>query len=133
MADCLFCKIVSGEIPSYKVYEDHETYAFLDIFPAAKGHTLVIPKSHQQDILDISGDLYSRTAHTVSKIATLLDERLECDGITVMQSNRPAGWQTIFHLHFHVIPRWTSDSLINPWSAKPGDESEFEEILASLR
>lgn len=133
MSDCLFCKIVEGEIPSFKVYEDELTYGFLDIFPASKGHTLVIPKSHHQDVFDISSSLYAKVAQSAQAVAALLESKLKCDGISVMQSNRQAAWQTVFHLHFHVIPRWSGDALINPWTAKPADAKELEGIWALLK
>ena len=124
MSECLFCKIVAGEIPSYKIYEDGEYLAFLDIFPASLGHTLVIPKEHHLDIHSISAEKYGALASRAKEVADLLMEKLGSEGTTIMQMNRSAGWQTVFHAHMHVIPRWESDALHKPWDIAPasGDQ-----------
>lgn len=119
MSDCIFCKIVSGEIPSYKVYEDELHLAFLDIFPASLGHTLVIPKEHHVDIHSIPSAEYGALASRAKEVADLLMEKLDSEGTTIMQMNRSAGWQTVFHAHMHVIPRWKSDALHKPWDIAP--------------
>ena len=122
MSDCIFCKIVSGEIPSRKIYEDSDHLAFLDIFPASKGHSLVIPKAHHADIHSISAEGYGALASAAKKVADLLHSRLGSEGTTIMQMNREAGWQTVFHAHVHVIPRWEGDALHKPWDIAPADE-----------
>lgn len=119
MSDCIFCKIVAGEIPSYKIYEDDTHLAFLDIFPASLGHTLVIPKEHHDDIHSIPAEKYGALATRAKEVADLLMEKLESEGTTIMQMNRSAGWQTVFHAHMHVIPRWQSDALHKPWDIAP--------------
>ncbi len=127
MSECLFCKIVAGEIPSHKIYEDGEHLAFLDIFPASLGHTLVIPKSHHVDIHSIPAEKYGALASRAKEVADLLMAKLGSEGTTIMQMNRSAGWQTVFHAHMHVIPRWESDSLHKPWDIAP---ASGEHLLA---
>jgi histidine triad (HIT) family protein len=126
--DCIFCKIVAGEIPSKKIYEDEQFFAFLDIFPAGRGHSLVIPKEHHADIHSIPADLYGQLAASAKKVADLLQGKLDSEGTTIFQMNRKAGWQTVFHIHMHVIPRWSGDALHKPWDIAPADEAD----LASL-
>ncbi len=127
MSECLFCKIVAGEIPSHKIYEDGEHLAFLDIFPASLGHTLVIPKEHHVDIHSIPAEKYGALASRAKEVADLLMAKLGSEGTTIMQMNRSAGWQTVFHAHMHVIPRWESDSLHKPWDIAP---ASGEHLLA---
>ena len=132
MSDCLFCKIVAGEIPSKKVYEDDDIYVFLDIFPANPGHSLVIPKQHVADIFESSSEIYAKVASGAKKVADLLSNRLGCDGVTILQANREAGWQTVFHLHMHVIPRYANDALHKPWDIAPANDEDLVEILGRL-
>lgn len=133
MSECLFCKIVSGGIPSRKVYEDSQTLAFLDIFPANRGHTLVIPKMHSVDIHDADAATYGVVASSAKKVADLLQASLGSDGTTIFQMNREAGWQTVFHLHMHVIPRWSGDNLQKPWDIKAATDEELEEVLREIQ
>lgn len=132
MSDCLFCKIVSGSIPSRKVYEDDATLAFLDIFPANRGHTLVIPKKHSIDIHDTDAATYGVVATSAKKVADLLQSSLESEGISIFQMNREAGWQTVFHLHTHVIPRWSGDNLHKPWDIKAATDEELEKVFRKI-
>ena len=132
MSDCIFCKIVEGTIPSYKVYEDSTCYAFLDIFPANRGHTLVIPKNHVKDIHEADAQTYGHVASAAKVVADLLQAQLGSDGISVFQMNREAGWQTVFHLHMHVIPRWENDGLHKPWEIAPAAESDLLEVLQQI-
>jgi len=133
MSDCLFCKIVSGSIPSRKVYEDDETLAFLDIFPANRGHTLVIPKKHSVDIHDTDCVTYGVVASSAKKVADLLQKSLGSEGTSIFQMSREAGWQTVFHLHIHVIPRWSGDNLHKPWDIKAASDEELEEVLQRIQ
>lgn len=128
MNDCLFCKIVAGSIPSRKIYEDDQFFAFLDIFPASRGHTLVIPKSHHQDIEAIPESLYGDLGIRVKRVADILSERLSTDGVTIFQMNKSAGWQSVFHIHFHVVPRWAGDTLNKPWELAPAVDSELADL-----
>ncbi len=132
MIDCIFCKIVAGEIPSKKIYEDGSHIAFLDIFPASRGHTLVIPKVHRADIHELTGDEYGEMASVAKNVADLLHQRLDSEGTTIMQMNRDAGWQTVFHAHIHVIPRWSGDSLHKPWEINPVDSHTLLDIHAQI-
>ena len=125
MSDCIFCGIVEGKVPSRKVIENERCYAFLDIFPANRGHTLVIPKSHSRDIHDTDSDTYAAVASTAKLVADLLHQKLKSDGTTIFQMNREAGWQTVFHLHMHVIPRWDGDKLHKPWDIAAASEEEL--------
>ena len=132
MSDCIFCKIVEGSIPSHKVFEDENSLAFLDIFPANRGHTLVIPKKHVRDIHEADSQTYAHVATAAKTVADLLHEQLGSDGTTVFQMSREAGWQTVFHLHMHVIPRWENDGLHKPWDIAPAHESELLEVLRQI-
>lgn len=132
MSDCIFCKIVEGSIPSYKVFEDDHCYAFLDIFPANRGHTLVIPKEHVRDMHEADAQMYGRVASAAKVVADLLSAQLGSDGTSIFQMNREAGWQTVFHLHMHVIPRWEKDGLHKPWDIAPATESDLLEVLQQI-
>ncbi|MCU0260634.1 MAG: HIT family protein [Ilumatobacteraceae bacterium] len=115
MADCAFCRIVAGDSPAFVVADDERTVAFLDQGQATDGHTLVVPRTHADDIWAISDDDAAAVMRMVKRVAHLLDERLSPDGLNVVQSNRAAGWQEIRHLHVHVVPRWAGDGLTPPW------------------
>jgi histidine triad (HIT) family protein len=133
MSDCLFCKIVEGVVPSRKIFENDNCYAFLDIFPAAKGHTLVIPKQHFIDIHEVDAQSYASVAAAAKEVADLLHAKLGSAGTTIFQMNREAGWQTVFHLHMHVIPRWEGDSLNKPWDIAAATDEQLKEVLRSLQ
>jgi histidine triad (HIT) family protein len=135
MPDCIFCRIVSGELPSTRVHEDERVIAIMDIFPATRGHALVIPRAHAADVRDTHPDDLAAAAHAAQLLAGRAFERLGADGVTVMQSNGAAAWQTVFHYHVHVIPRYEGDPLVLPWTpgTEPADAVELEELAASLR
>ena len=120
-----FAKILRGEFPCYKVYEDDHVLAFLDIMPRCPGHTLVIPKAPARNILDISADDYAHVARGAHKIARAAMKAFKADGITVQQFNEPAGGQVVFHLHVHVIPRKTGVPM-----KPPASEKEKPDVLA---
>ena len=131
--DCIFCRIVAGDAPAFVVAEDERSVAFLDRGQAAQGHTLVVPRSHAADIWAISESDVCAVMAMAKRVAHLLDHRLAPDGLNLTQSNRPAGWQDVFHFHLHVIPRWAGDGLRPPWSpTRPSDE-ELASTLALLR
>jgi histidine triad (HIT) family protein len=132
MSNCIFCSIVKGDISAFRVYEDDDHLAFLDIFPAAPGHTLVISKKHSADIHEMSSDGYGALAAKTKLVADLIHKKLKTDGLTVMQMNREAGWQSVFHTHFHVIPRFTADSLTQPWRPSPSSSDELTEIHSRI-
>lgn len=130
--DCIFCKIVAGDIPSKKIYEDDQHIAFLDIFPASRGHSLVIPKQHYVDIHSTPAEVYGAIAATAKKVADVLQIKLNSEGTTIFQMNKEAGWQTVFHAHMHVIPRWSNDGLHKPWDIAPVDSAELDALHALL-
>jgi len=109
MENCIFCKIVRGEIPSVKVWEDEKFLAFLDIFPATEGHTLIIPKKHYENIFDMPKDVLKDSAEVAQKIAFLLKEKLGAEGINLLNSNNKIAGQEVPHYHIHIIPRYSKD------------------------
>jgi histidine triad (HIT) family protein len=130
--DCLFCKIAAGEIPATIVDEGERTIAFMDINPATRGHTLVIPRAHARDVHEIEPEDLKAVAATAQRLAARQVERLAADGVTLMNSNGPAAWQTVFHFHMHVIPRYEGDPLKLPWVPAPGDMDEIAAAGAEL-
>ena len=130
--DCIFCRIVAGEIPSRRVYEDERTIAFMDINPATRGHVLVIPRTHARDLYEIGDADLAACARTARLMAGRARDRLDADGVSIMQSNGAAAWQTVFHYHVHVIPRYEGDPLVLPWRPAPGDQAEIEGAATAL-
>ena len=128
--NCLFCKIVAGDIPSTQVFEDERTVAFMDINPGTRGHLLVIPRAHSADLLEIGEEDLDACARTAQVMARRIKERLGADGVNLVNSCGPVAWQTVFHFHIHVIPRYTGDPLRLPWQPAPGDR---DEIAAAAR
>jgi len=128
--DCLFCKIVAGDIPSTRVFEDERTIAFMDINPGTRGHLLVIPREHSADLLEIGEQDLAACALTAQRMARLVKERLGADGVNLVNSCGAVAWQTVFHFHIHVIPRYAGDPLRLPWQPAPGDR---DEIAAAAR
>jgi histidine triad (HIT) family protein len=126
-----FAKILRGEFPSYRVYENDHVLAFLDIMPRSPGHTLVIPKAPARNILDISPEDFAHVARAAHKIARAAMTAFDADGITVQQFNEPAGGQVVFHLHMHVMPRQNGVALLPPASRKE-DSKVLEENAAKL-
>jgi histidine triad (HIT) family protein len=132
MDDCIFCRIVAGELPSIRIHEDDRAIAIMDINPATRGHALVIPRAHARDISDIPDDDLAHCAQVSRDIAGRALSALGADGVTIMQSNAAAAWQTVFHYHVHVIPRYEGDPLVLPWKPAPGDAAEIAEAAAAL-
>lgn len=130
--DCLFCKIVAGEIPSFKVYEDGAALAFLDIHPVNAGHTLVIPKNHSQNIFDIAPGDWAAVAETVRRVAIALERGLGAAGVNLMMNNREHAGQVIDHPHVHIIPRYPGDGLKH-WPQRQYKEGEAGETLEKIR
>jgi histidine triad (HIT) family protein len=128
----IFARILRGELPSHKVYEDDKAFAMLDIMPRAPGHTLVLPKSAARNILDIAPDDLAHVAKVAQKIARAAIRAFGADGITVQQFNEPAGGQVVFHLHVHVVPRHDGVAMKPPASHKE-DPKVLEEHAAKLR
>jgi len=111
MEDCIFCKIVKGEVPCYKVYEDEKVLAFLDINPVSEGHVLVVPKDHYSDIVSIDENILADVVRVAQILLKKMIERGIADGGNLFQANRISGEQTVFHFHMHVIPRNTNDGI----------------------
>lgn len=133
MKDCVFCKIVAGDLPSYKIYEDDATLAFLDIHPVAPGHTLVIPKATNcSNIFDITAEDWAATCESARKVAIALERALEVDGINVMMNNREHAGQVVDHPHIHLIPRFKSDGL-KLWPHGSYKEGEAESVQEKTR
>ena len=131
--DCVFCRIVAGEIPSHTVYEDDTTLAFLDIHPATRGHTLVIPKQHVADLLSADTLALEATVRASQLVARILHKHLQADGINIVQNNGSAAGQDVLHYHVHLIPRWTGDQAIRLWRPGETDHAAFGSLAAELR
>jgi histidine triad (HIT) family protein len=131
--DCIFCKIVAGELPSQRVDEDEHTVAFLDISPATRGHALVIPRRHAPDLLQIEPDELAATTRAAQRLARYAVERLGADGVNLLNSCGADAWQTVFHFHIHVIPRYRGDPLRLPWVPSPADPDEIAAVAELLR
>lgn len=131
--DCLFCRILRDEIPSERVYEDDRVVAFMDIAPATAGHTLLIPRTHAQDIHDIDGADLAACARAAQLIAASAVERLGADGVNLLNSSGSAAWQTVGHFHMHVIPRYAGDPLKLPWEPAAGDPEQIADTARRLR
>ncbi len=129
---CLFCRIIKGEIPCSKVYEDENSIAFLDISPVNKGHVLVLPKSHFETIIDISDDALCAVSKASKKVAAAVQKATGCDGISILQSNLQAAGQAIDHYHVHVIPRFHSDGLKH-WPQGKYAEGEAAAVADKIR
>lgn len=113
--NCIFCKIASGEIPSYTIYEDDDFKAFMDISPASKGHTILIPKQHADNIFDLDETVASKLLPVAARIARALKAELKCEGLNLLQNNGEAAGQTVFHFHMHIIPRYEVDKVVVKW------------------
>jgi histidine triad (HIT) family protein len=131
--DCLFCGIVDGSIPSQTIDSDERTVAFMDINPATPGHALVVPRAHSADLLEIGPEDLSATMLASRRLARRMKEVLEADGINLINACGAVAWQTVFHFHIHVVPRYEDDPLKLPWIPEPGDSDEIAAVAAKLR
>jgi len=137
MEKTIFEKIIDGEIPSYKIYEDEHVYSFLDVFPITKGHTLVIPKKHSRNIFDCDPETAANIGRVLPKIANAVKEAYGCDGVNIFQNNEEYAGQSVFHLHFHIVPRYKDkdvnfDNLEVKWPPQKVEPAEFEEIQKAI-
>jgi histidine triad (HIT) family protein len=130
--DCIFCKILAGELPATIVDEDERTIAFMDIAPATRGHALVIPRVHATDLLSVDPEDLRAVAVASQRLARRAKERLAADGVNLVNSCGAVAWQTIFHFHVHVIPRYKHDPLRLPWVPAPGDPHEIAAAAQEL-
>ncbi len=128
----IFTRIVNGEIPAHRVYEDDQTLAFLDINPASRGHTLVIPKQEFADLLTTPPELLAAVALTSQKVARAIMETLKPDGINIVQNNGAAAGQVVFHYHMHLIPRWEGDGVLSAWQPGSADADSLADIARQI-
>jgi histidine triad (HIT) family protein len=130
--DCIFCKIIKGEAPSNKIYEDEEFLAFLDIHPVNPGHTLLIPKKHFQSLSETSEEVLQRTLPLARRLANALVAVTGAQGFNLSVNNGSAAGQVVFHTHIHIIPRLLSDNF-QPWHGRPYTEGEAQKITEAIR
>ncbi len=130
--DCIFCKILTGEIPATIVGEDERTVTFMDINPATRGHMLVIPRAHSEDLLSVDPEDLQAVALASQRQAVIAKERLGAEGVNLVNSCGAVAWQTVFHFHMHVIPRYADDPLRLPWVPAPGDPEEIAAAAQEL-
>lgn len=131
--DCVFCKIVAGEIPCFKLYEDNETLAFMDINPVHDGHCLVIPKAHHATVFVLPAACFAAVGATAIRIANAVNVALSPDGVNLLQANGPGAAQSVAHFHLHILPRRMNDGLAVNWTPKPGDRARIAEIAERIR
>lgn len=131
--NCIFCKIIAGEIPSNTIYEDDEFKVVLDVSPASKGHALILPKNHYADLYEIDEDVAADAMKLAKKLAIHMTDVLKCDGFNLVQNNHEVAGQTVFHFHMHLIPRYNGDTVGITW--KPGEltDEDKEEILSKVK
>jgi histidine triad (HIT) family protein len=133
MADCVFCRIVAGEIPCTKVFEDGLCLAFLDIGPISPGHTLLIPKAHYETIHQMPVDEAAHLARHIPVLAAAVQKAVSAEGINVLQNNGRCSGQEVFHVHVHLIPRWPEDGLGFRWPAKQADPEVLKQQAEAIR
>jgi len=131
--ECAFCKIRDGQIPSYKVYEDERTLAFMDINPLNPGHCLVVTKAHAPTLFDASLEDLTAAMATVKKVAHALRDAFQPDGLNLLQANGAAAFQSVPHVHIHLIPRWNTDGKGFDWKLIPGDRNEIKKAGEQIR
>ena len=131
--DCLFCGIVAGDVPAQIVGSDDYTVAFMDINPATRGHSLVVPRAHSADLIEISDSDLELTMLAARRLAGRIRAALEPDGFNVLNSCGQVAWQTIFHFHLHVIPRYEDDPLKLPWIPRGGEPDEIAAVADRIR
>ena len=131
--DCIFCKILTGELPSERVDEDEHTVAFMDLNPWTRGHALVVPRRHSRNLYEIGDDDLRNTAAASKRLALRMRGRLACDGVNLINACEPAAWQTVFHFHMHVIPRLEGDPLRVPVTPAQADAADLAAVAAELR
>ena len=131
--NCIFCKIVAGQIPCFKLFEDGETLAFMDINPVHDGHCLVIPKPHHRDVFEIAPEAMAAAARTAARVAKAVSETVKPDGLNLIQANGPGAGQSVGHFHFHILPRWRGDGVAINWEPKPGDMAQIAALAERIR
>ncbi len=131
--DCIFCKIVAGEVPCFKLFENADTLAFMDINPVHDGHCLIIPKVHYPTVFEIAPEAMAAAARTAMRLAKAVNAAVGPDGLNLVQSNGPGATQSVGHFHIHVLPRELGDELLVNWPLKPGDMTQIAEIAERIR
>ena len=131
--NCIFCKIVAGQIPSFKLHEDAHTLAFLDINPANPGHSLVIPKNHAPNLIASDDADLGHVMKTVRRVAAAVEKTLQPYGINLLQANGPGAAQSVFHFHMHILPRAKDDNLMMNWGLRPGDKTAIAALAERIR
>jgi histidine triad (HIT) family protein len=130
--DCIFCTIAAGELPARIVDQDERTISLMDISPATRGHALVIPRDHSRNLLEVGQADLEATMVAARRLARRVDERLGATGVNLLNSCGRSAWQTVFHFHIHVIPRYDDDPLRLPWTPTPGDDDEIAAVADQL-
>jgi histidine triad (HIT) family protein len=130
---CIFCKIVAGKIPCFKLYEDGETLAFMDINPVHDGHCLVIPKAHFPTVFETPPEVFAAVARSTARVASAVRRAVALDGLNLLQANGPGAAQSVLHFHLHVLPRRNGDELKMNWTPEPGDSARIAQIAERIR
>lgn len=131
--DCIFCMIAKGKIPSKTIYEDNNFRVFLDVNPATKGHCLIVPKEHFDNIYDMDAETAGKLFSLATLIARALKSALKCDGLNIVQNNGEVAGQTVFHFHLHLIPRYEDDGVKLTWTPHESDSDELEAIRKEIK
>lgn len=131
--DCIFCKIANGEIPSKTLYEDNDFRVILDISPASKGHAIILPKKHADNIYELSDEDASKIFVVAKRVATVMEKVLKCDGMNILQNNGETAGQSLFHLHVHLIPRYKNDNLKIKWTPGTAEDILDEELVEQIK
>lgn len=131
--ECIFCKILDGDIPSFKLYEDEATFAFMDINPLHDGHALIIPKDHHANIFETPPETLAAVIQTTQRIARAVQASVAPDGINILQANGHGAAQSVFHIHFHVVPRKNGDDARLNWGLTPGDMDQIAAVAEKIR
>ncbi len=130
--DCIFCKIIAGEIPSQAIYEDEEFKVILDVAPATKGHALILPKNHYANLYELPEEKATDVMKLAKKMMKVMTDKLHCDGFNLVQNNGEAAGQTVFHFHMHLVPRYKNDGEILKYIAQNPSQKELEEIKKAI-
>jgi histidine triad (HIT) family protein len=132
-AECIFCKIVAGQVPCFKLFEDDDTFAFMDNYPANDGHCLVLAKEHYPTLFEVSDEAFGAVAYCVLRVARAVNQVLSPVGLNLVQANGPGAHQSVNHFHIHVLPRKLGDGLKLNWGAKPGDPDTIAAFAEKIR
>jgi histidine triad (HIT) family protein len=132
-AECIFCEIVAGQVPCFKLFEDDDTLAFMDNYPANDGHCLVLAKKHYPTLFEVSDEAFGAVSHCVLRVARAVNQVLSPEGLNLIQANGPGARQSVKHFHIHVLPRKLGDGLKLNWGVKPGDPDTIAALAEKIR